>query len=58
LTDLIKDDPTGFRLSPRMVAHFLGQWEVYYEGLPTQVGPDESGTAPRASARTMFGAVL
>lgn len=30
-TDLIDDDPTGFRLSPELIANFLNPWEVYLE---------------------------
>jgi LmbE family N-acetylglucosaminyl deacetylase len=30
-TDLIDDDPTGFRLSSAMLANFLRPWEVYFE---------------------------
>ncbi len=30
-TDLIPDDPTGFRLSPELVANFLNPWEIYLE---------------------------
>lgn len=33
-TDLISDDPTGFRLSPELIAHFLNPWEVYLEPPP------------------------
>ena len=28
-TDLIDDDPEGFRLSPQMLANFARPWEVY-----------------------------
>jgi LmbE family N-acetylglucosaminyl deacetylase len=31
LTDAIDDDPTGFRLSPDMLANFIQPWEVYFE---------------------------
>jgi LmbE family N-acetylglucosaminyl deacetylase len=31
LTDAIDDDPTGFRLSPDMLANFTQPWEVYFE---------------------------
>lgn len=31
LTDLIDDDPTGFRLAPAMLAHFAQPFEVYLE---------------------------
>ncbi|MBC6606805.1 PIG-L family deacetylase [Hymenobacter sp. BT188] len=31
LTDLIDDDPTGFQLSPSMLAHFAQPFEVYLE---------------------------
>ena len=30
-TALINDDPDGFQLSPRMLAHFAEPWEVYLE---------------------------
>ena len=30
-TDLIDDDPTGFRLTPDILAHFAYPWEVYLE---------------------------
>lgn len=30
-TDLIDDDPQGFRLTPEMLAHFTHPWEVYLE---------------------------
>lgn len=30
-TDLIHDDPTGFRLSPELIANFLNPWEIYLE---------------------------
>jgi LmbE family N-acetylglucosaminyl deacetylase len=30
-TDLIDDDPQGFRLTPAMLAHFVQPWEVYFE---------------------------
>ena len=30
-SDLIKDDPGGFRLKPSMISHFLTPWEVYLE---------------------------
>jgi LmbE family N-acetylglucosaminyl deacetylase len=33
-TDLIDDDPTGFRLSPEMLTHFAQPWEVYFEEMP------------------------
>jgi LmbE family N-acetylglucosaminyl deacetylase len=33
-TDLIDDDPSGFRLSPAMLAHFAQSWEVYFEEIP------------------------
>lgn len=33
-TDLIPDDPTGFRLSPDLLATFLTPWEVYLEAFP------------------------
>ncbi|RAK62237.1 PIG-L deacetylase family protein [Hymenobacter edaphi] len=31
LTDLIDDDPTGFRLGPDMLAHFAQPFETYFE---------------------------
>jgi LmbE family N-acetylglucosaminyl deacetylase len=34
LTDTIDDDPTGFRLSPDMLANFTQPWEVYFEFQP------------------------
>lgn len=30
-TDLINDDPQGFRLTPEILAHFARPWEVYLE---------------------------
>ncbi|HSM81516.1 MAG TPA: PIG-L family deacetylase [Nodosilinea sp.] len=33
-TDLIADDPTGFRLSPALIANFLHPWEIFLEPLP------------------------
>ncbi|TVQ08789.1 MAG: PIG-L family deacetylase [Leptolyngbya sp. DLM2.Bin27] len=33
-TDLIADDPTGFRLSPALIANFLNPWEFFLEPLP------------------------
>lgn len=33
-TDLIADDPTGFRLSPELIANFLHPWEIYLEQTP------------------------
>ena len=30
-TGLIDDDPTGFRLSPRVIAHFSTRWESFHE---------------------------
>lgn len=30
-TDLIDDDPEGFRLTPEMLANFTHPWEVYIE---------------------------
>lgn len=32
-TDLIDDDPTGFRLTPDILAHFAHPWEVYLEAI-------------------------
>jgi LmbE family N-acetylglucosaminyl deacetylase len=31
-TDLIDDDPTGFRLTSQMLSHFAYPWEIYLEG--------------------------
>lgn len=31
ITNLIDDDPTGFRLTPEMLAHFAHPWELYLE---------------------------
>jgi LmbE family N-acetylglucosaminyl deacetylase len=31
VTNLIDDDPEGFRLTPTMLAHFAQSWEVYFE---------------------------
>jgi LmbE family N-acetylglucosaminyl deacetylase len=31
ITDLINDDPTGFRLAPGLIANFLKPWEIYLE---------------------------
>ena len=31
--DVIDDDPTGFRLSPRTIAHFSTRWETFHEAL-------------------------
>ncbi|WP_017298794.1 PIG-L deacetylase family protein [Nodosilinea nodulosa] len=33
-TDLIADDPTGFRLSPELIANFLHPWEIFLEPVP------------------------
>ncbi len=30
-TNLIDDDPQGFRLTPEMLANFIRPWEVYFE---------------------------
>jgi hypothetical protein len=30
-TNLIDDDPEGFRLTPEMLANFAHPWEVYLE---------------------------
>jgi len=30
-TDLIDDDPTGFRLTPQMLSNFAHPWEIYLE---------------------------
>lgn len=32
-TDLIDDDPTAFRLTPEILAHFAYDWEIYLESL-------------------------
>ncbi|MCC3157897.1 PIG-L family deacetylase [Hymenobacter sp. 15J16-1T3B] len=34
LTNLIDDDPSGFQLSPDMLAHFAQPFETYFEALP------------------------
>jgi hypothetical protein len=50
ITDLIDDDPTGFRLSPGTIAHFCTRWEIFYEartGREAQTGL-EAQTAPPA----------
>jgi LmbE family N-acetylglucosaminyl deacetylase len=31
ITDLINDDPTGFRLTPQMLSNFAEPWEIYLE---------------------------
>ena len=33
-TDLIDDDPTGFRLAPSMIEHFLRPFEIFLEDVP------------------------
>ena len=33
ISDLIKDDPQGFRLTPEMLQNFTQPWEVYLEVL-------------------------
>ena len=33
-TDLIHDDPTGFRLAPEMIAHFEGPYEIFIRLTP------------------------
>jgi LmbE family N-acetylglucosaminyl deacetylase len=33
-TDLIHDDPTGFRLAPELIATFLNPWEIFLELAP------------------------
>ncbi len=33
-TNLIPDDPSGFRLSPELIANFLNPWEIYLEQTP------------------------
>lgn len=35
ITDLIDDDPTGFRLQPEFLEHFGRPWEMYLEEPPT-----------------------
>ncbi len=32
ITDMIDDDPKGFRLMPEVLAHFAEPWEIYMEG--------------------------
>ncbi len=32
-TDLINDDPEGFRLTPEMLTHFAHPWELYLEAI-------------------------
>lgn len=32
-TDLIDDDPTGFRLTPDILANFAASWEIYLESV-------------------------
>ena len=32
-SNVIDDDPTGFRLSPRTIAHFSTRWETFHEAL-------------------------
>ena len=34
ISDLIKDDPQGFRLTPEMLQNFTQPWEIYLEVLP------------------------
>ncbi len=41
-TDLIADDPTGFRLAPEMLAHFEGPYEIFL-----RMRPAVSGGAPK-----------
>lgn len=31
VSDLIADDPTGFRLTPELLRHFARGWEIYFE---------------------------
>ena len=31
ISDLIKDDPQGFRLTPEMISNFIQPWEIYLE---------------------------
>jgi LmbE family N-acetylglucosaminyl deacetylase len=33
ITDLIDDDPQGFRLTPEILANFAAPWEIYLEAL-------------------------
>jgi LmbE family N-acetylglucosaminyl deacetylase len=42
-SNLIDDDPTGFRLSPRTIAHFSTRWESFHEACPTGVAADGTG---------------
>ncbi|MBC7923584.1 MAG: PIG-L family deacetylase, partial [Ferruginibacter sp.] len=35
LTELIDDDPDGFRLTPAVLTHFEHPWEVFLEALPS-----------------------
>ncbi len=37
-TALIADDPAGFRLLPRMLAHFAAPWEIYLESPAPEAG--------------------
>ncbi len=37
-TALIDDDPAGFRLLPRMLAHFAAPWEIYLESPAPEAG--------------------
>lgn len=37
ISDLIKDDPEGFRLSPEMLQNFTQPWEVYLEVRATEL---------------------
>jgi LmbE family N-acetylglucosaminyl deacetylase len=38
ITNLIDDDPTGFRLSPRTIGHFSTRWESFYEASEAESG--------------------
>jgi LmbE family N-acetylglucosaminyl deacetylase len=44
-TDLINDDPQGFRLTPEMLTHFAQPWELYFEENNPMTSPDESLSA-------------
>ena len=40
ITDLISDDPSGFRFTGQMLAHFTQPWELYFD--PPTSAPDQS----------------
>jgi LmbE family N-acetylglucosaminyl deacetylase len=44
ITNLIDDDPTGFRLSPRTIAYFCARWELFHEA--QSAGPSSPGSGP------------